>query len=160
MDFLPTTSGTGCNEVSRYCIHTGHLTLYLHDWTDMKRLLSVDWLLRVPLAIVFLQQGITKLPISAEEAASYDLPMLVWFFVVFGEIGAGLGLIAGGLIQKLWNTIADLTTRFSGFVIGSIATGVIWIGQPESLIDVLLYDNLHVFLWAGGLFFALKGNDR
>ena len=126
----------------------------------MKRLLSVDWLLRVPLAIVFLQQGITKLPISAEEAASYDLPMLVWFFVVFGEIGAGLGLIAGGLIQKLWNTLADLITRFSGFVIGSIATGVIWIGQPESLIDVLLYDNLHVFLWAGGLFFALKGNDR
>ena len=126
----------------------------------MKRLLSVDWLLRVPLAIVFLQQGITKLPISAEEAASYDLPMLVWFFVVFGEIGAGLGLIAGGLIQKLWNTIADMITRFSGFVIGSIATGVIWIGQPESLIDVLLYDNLHVFLWAGGLFFALKGNDR
>ena len=126
----------------------------------MKRLLSVDWLLRVPLAIVFLQQGVTKLPISAEEAASYELPMLVWFFVVFGEIGAGLGLIAGGLIQKLWNVIADLITRFSGFVIGSIATGVIWIGQPESLIDVLLYDNLHVFLWAGGLFFALKGNDR
>ena len=126
----------------------------------MRRLLSVDWLLRVPLAIVFLQQGVTKLPISAEEAASYDLPMLVWFFVVFGEIGAGLGLIAGGLIQKLWNTLADLITRFSGFVIGSIATGVIWIGQPESLLDVLLYDNLHVFLWAGGLFFALKGNDR
>ena len=126
----------------------------------MKRLLNVDWLLRVPLAIVFLQQGISKLPISAEEASGYELPMLVWTFVVLGEIGAGIGLIAGGLIQKLWSWIADMITRFSGFVIGSIATGVIWIGQPESLIDVLLYDNLHVFLWAGGLFFALKGNDR
>ena len=126
----------------------------------MKRLLNVDWLLRVPLAIVFLQQGISKLPISAEEASGYELPMLVWTFVVLGEIGAGIGLIAGGLIQKLWSWIADMITRFSGFVIGSIATGVIWIGQPESLIDVLLYDNLHVFLWAGGLFFALKGNDK
>jgi len=126
----------------------------------MKRLLNVDWLLRVPLAIVFLQQGISKLPISAEEASGYELPMLVWTFVVLGEIGAGIGLIAGGLIQKLWSWIADMVTRFSGFVIGSIATGVIWIGQPESLIDVLLYDNLHVFLWAGGLFFALKGNDK
>ena len=126
----------------------------------MKRLLSVDWLLRVPLAIVFLQQGISKLPISVEEASGYELPMLVWTFVVLGEIGAGIGLIAGGLVQKLWSWIADMITRFSGFVIGSIATGVIWIGQPESLIDVLLYDNLHVFLWAGGLFFALKGNDR
>ena len=126
----------------------------------MKRLLSVDWLLRVPLAIVFLQQGISKLPISVEEASGYELPMLVWTFVVLGEIGAGIGLIAGGLVQKLWSWIADMITRFSGFVIGSIATGVIWIGQPESLIDVLLYDNLHVFLWAGGLFFALKGNDK
>ena len=126
----------------------------------MKRLLNVDWLLRVPLAIVFLQQGISKLPISAEEASGYELPMLVWTFVVLGEIGAGIGLIIGGLVQKLWSWIADMITRFSGFVIGSIATGVIWIGQPESLVDVLLYDNLHVFLWAGGLFFALKGNDK
>ena len=126
----------------------------------MKRLLNVDWLLRVPLAIVFLQQGISKLPISAEEASGYELPMLVWTFVVLGEIGAGVGLIAGGLVQKLWTSLADMITRFSGFVIGCIMTGVIWIGQPESLIDVLLYDNLHVFLWVGGLFFAMKGNDK
>ena len=126
----------------------------------MKRLLSVDWLLRVPLAIVFLQQGISKLPITLEDAQGYELPMLVWTFVVLGEIGAGIGLIAGGLIQKLWNNIADMVTRFSGFVVGSIMTGVIWIGQPESLIDVLLYDNLHVFLWFGGLYFALKGNEN
>ena len=124
----------------------------------MKRLLNVDWLLRIPLAIVFLQQGLSKLPIRIEDAESFELPMLVWVFVVFGEIGAGLGLIVGGLIQKLWTTIADMITRFSGFVVGSIMTGVIWIGQPENLIDVLLYDNLHVFLWFGGLFFALKGN--
>ena len=124
----------------------------------MKRLLNVDWLLRIPLAIVFLQQGLSKVPISVEDAASFELPMLVWVFVVLGEIGAGLGLIVGGLIQKLWTTIADMVTRFSGFVVGSIMTGVIWIGQPESLVDVLLYDNLHVFLWFGGLFFALKGN--
>ena len=126
----------------------------------MKRLLNVDWLLRVPLAIVFLQQGLSKLPISAEEASGYELPMLVWTFVVLGEIGAGVGLIVGGLVQKLWTSLADMITKFSGFVIGCIMTGVIWIGQPESLIDVLLYDNLHVFLWVGGLYFAMKGNDK
>ena len=58
----------------------------------------------------------------------------------------------------IWTVIADMVTRFSGFVIGSIMTGVIWISQPESFVDVLLYDNLHVFLWFGGLFFALRGN--
>ena len=124
----------------------------------MRRLLNIDWLLRIPLAIVFLQQGLSKLPITLEDAQVFELPMLVWVFVVLGEIGAGLGLIVGGLIQRLWTTIADMVTRFSGFVIGCIATGVIWVGQPDNLIDVLLYDNLHVFLWAGGLFFALKGN--
>ena len=124
----------------------------------MRRLLNIDWLLRIPLAIVFLQQGLSKLPIAVEDAQVFELPMLVWVFVVLGELGAGLGLIIGGLIQKLWTTIADMVTRFSGFVIGCIATGVIWVGQPDNLIDVLLYDNLHVFLWAGGLFFALKGN--
>ena len=124
----------------------------------MRRLLNIDWLLRIPLAIVFLQQGLSNLPIAVEDAQVFELPMLVWVFVVLGELGAGIGLIVGGLIQRLWTTIADMVTRFSGFVIGCIATGVIWVGQPDNLIDVLLYDNLHVFLWAGGLFFALKGN--
>ena len=124
----------------------------------MRRLLNIDWLLRIPLAIVFLQQGLSKLPIALEDAQVFELPMLVWVFVVLGELGAGIGLIVGGLIQRLWTTIADMVTRFSGFVIGCIATGVIWLGQPDNLIDVLIYDNLHVFLWAGGLFFALKGN--
>ena len=133
--------------------------MYLYCGTGvMTRLLNADWLLRIPLAIVFLQQGLSKLPMSIDDAQTYNLPMLVWVFVVVGEIGAGLGLIAGGLMQKLWTVIADMVTRFSGFVIGSIMTGVIWISQPESFVDVLLYDNLHVFLWFGGLFFALRGN--
>ena len=117
------------------------------------------WLLRIPLAIVFLQQGISKLPIDIESAQSFELPLLVWAFVVIGEIGAGVGLLVGGLFPKkfLWE-LGDLITRFSGITICSIMTGVIWIGQPETFWDVLFYDNLHVLLWVGGLFFALRGN--
>lgn len=117
------------------------------------------WLLRIPLAIIFLQQGISKWPIDLETAQSYDLPLVVWAFVTLGEIGAGIGLLVGGLFPKkfLWE-LGDLVTRFSGITICSIMTGVIWIGQPESFMDVLLYDNFHVLLWVGGLFFALRGN--
>ena len=117
------------------------------------------WLLRIPLAIVFLQQGISKWPIDLETAASYELPLVVWAFVVLGEISAGVGLLVGGLFPKkfLWE-LGDLITRFSGITVCSIMTGVIWIGQPETFMDVLLYDNLHVLLWVGGLFFALRGN--
>ena len=117
------------------------------------------WLIRIPLAIVFLQQGISKWPIDLDTAASYDLPLVVWAFVVLGEIGAGVGLLVGGLFPKNFlQELGDLITRFSGITICSIMTGVIWVGQPESFWDVLLYDNLHVLLWVGGLFFALRGN--
>ena len=118
------------------------------------------WLFRIPLAIVFIQQGLSKLPVTIEEASSFDLPYLVWWFVAYGELGGGLGLIAGGVIARWWEEIGDLVTRFSGITICSIMTGVIWIGQPENVMEVLLYDNLHLFLWVGGLYFALRGNRQ
>ena len=118
------------------------------------------WLFRIPLAIVFIQQGLYKIPVTIEDASSFDLPYLVWWFVAYGELGGGLGLIAGGVIARWWEEIGDLVTRFSGITICSIMTGVIWIGQPENVMDVLLYDNLHLFLWVGGLYFALRGNRR
>ena len=55
------------------------------------------FLLRIPLSVLFLQQGLDKIPIDSETASSFGLSFLVWFFVVFGEIGAGLGFIMGGL---------------------------------------------------------------
>ena len=117
------------------------------------------WLLRIPLAVVFLQQGLDKLPVDAETAEAYELPYLVWWFVAYGELGAGIGLMLGGVI--IWQALKelqDLITRFSGIVICSIMTGVIWISQPESVLEVLLSDQFHVLLWVGGLFFALRGN--
>ena len=114
------------------------------------------WLLRIPLAIVFIQQ-----------AASYGLSYLVWWFVAYGELLGGIGLIIGGLMNKPYlpildrcyiPDIGDAITRFSGITLCCIMTGVIWIGEPESFMDVILYDNLHVFLWVGGLIFALRGN--
>ncbi len=131
----------------------------------LKKLSKINlstWLLRVPLAIVFIQQGIAKIPVTLEDAQSFDLPLVVWFFVAWGELGAGLGLIIGGLFiwNRLWPWVGDLITRFSGFTIGCIMTGVIWIGEPESFMYVILYDNLHVLLWVGGLFFAMRGNEK
>ena len=129
------------------------------------------WLLRIPLAIIFIQQGLMKLPLDIAEAESYGLSYLVWWFVAYGELLGGLGLVIGGFLNKTPSTMeqifgvnliepwGDAITRFSGFTLGCIMTGVIWIGEPESFTDVLLYDNLHVLLWVGALFFALRGNN-
>ena len=121
------------------------------------------WLIRIPLMVVFFQQGMDKMPVTVEGAESWDLPYLVWWIVAYGEVGAALGILAGGILNldmmKSWmKTLGDMLTRFSGITICCIMTGVIWIGQPESVWDVLLYDNLHVMLYFGGLFFALRGN--
>ena len=128
------------------------------------------WLLRIPLAIIFIQQGLMKIPVDIEEAASYGLSYLVWWFVAYGELLGGLGLVVGGFLNKTPATMeqifgvnliepwGDAITRFSGITLCCIMTGVIWIGDPESFVDVLLYDNLHVLLWVGALFFALRGN--
>ena len=86
------------------------------------------WLLRIPLIIVFIQQGVSKYPVNIEDAQSFELPFLVWWFVVYGELGSGFGLLVGGIFQLLDNKLAvigDMITRFSGFTIGSIMTGVI-----------------------------------
>ena len=99
--------------------------------------------------------------------SSYGLSYLVWWFVAYGELLGGLGLIVGGLstnliyrywIDVIFQNLGDAITRFSGITLCCIMTGVIWIGDPESFLDVLLYDNLHVLLWVGALFFALRGN--
>ena len=121
------------------------------------------WLLRIPLAIIFIQQGLMKIPVDVEEAESYGLSYLVWWFVAYGELLGGIGIIAGGILAlkyiNIWDWIGDIITRFSGVTLCCIMTGVIWIGEPESFMDVLLYDNLHVLLWVGALFFALRGNN-
>ena len=121
------------------------------------------WLLRIPLAIIFIQQGLMKIPVDIEEAASYGLSYLVWWFVAYGELLGGIGIIVGGILAlkyiNIWDWVGDMITRFSGVTLCCIMTGVIWIGEPESFMDVLLYDNLHVLLWVGALFFALRGNN-
>ena len=126
-----------------------------------------QFLLRIPVSILFLQQGFSKLPITDENA--FGLPYIVWWFVTFGEIGAGIGIILGGLLSfKYMAVLGDIITRFSGITMACIITGVTWISAPpdlntvgglfEQLKTVLLYDYLHVSLYVVGLYFALRGN--
>ena len=84
-----------------------------------------------------------------------------------------IGLIVGGVIgiipwhnwfskfyqNFIWN-IGDLLTRFSGITMTCVVTGVIWLMAPDSLWDVIWRDYLHVSLYVGGLYFALRGNAR
>lgn len=135
-------------------------------WTSLPDLSMSHILLRVPLAIVFIQQGLSKFPVDAGTGAAFGIPFLVWWFVCYGEVAAGVGLLVGALatlprIKEIpfVAELGDLLTRFSGITMCCVVTGVIWVVvKPESLVEFVLNDNLHLFLWVGGLYFGLRGN--
>ena len=123
------------------------------------------FLLRIPLSVMFLQQGLSKFPVNEMTAEAFGLPYIVWWFVAYGEVGSAIGLIIGGIFGILFSRgiiseLADLLTRFSGITMTCVVTGVIWIMMPSSFMDVILKDYLHVSLYVGGLYFALRGNAK
>lgn len=131
------------------------------------------FLLRIPLSVMFLQQGLSKFPVDGAMAEMWNLPFIVWWFVTWGEIGSAIGLLVGGVIgivpwhrwfsefmQKfIWN-LGDLITRFSAITMTCVVTGVIWLMSPSSFWEVIWRDYLHVSLYVGALYFALRGNAR
>ena len=123
------------------------------------------FLLRIPLSVMFFQQGISKLPINDMAAEAMGIPYIVWWFAAYGEIGSAIGLIVGGVLgivftSGLLSSFGDMLTRFSGITMTCVVTGVIWLALPGSLMDVILKDYLHLSLYVGGLYFALRGNTR
>ena len=119
-----------------------------------------NWLIRFPLSIIFLQQGFSKIPIDSSMAETYSLPLFLWYLVILCELTAGIGIIFGGILKSLGLVpfFGDFLTRFSGIIIVSIICGVIIISNPDSMIEILFYDHIHVMLFSGGLYFALRGN--
>jgi putative oxidoreductase len=135
-------------------------------WASLPDFSMSHILLRIPLAIVFIQQGISKFPVDAEAGAAFGIPFLVWWFVCYGEVAAGVGLLVGALAtlprikeMPVIAELGDLLTRFSGITMCCVVTGVIWVViKPESLIQFVFNDYLHLSLWVGGLYFGLRGN--
>ena len=91
--------------------------------TNIPEFCLSHWLLRLPLAIVFIQQGLSKFPVTLDDAEAFDLPYIVWWVVAYGETGAGIGLLVGGFFAAKLISISfipefgDMITRFSGITI-------------------------------------------
>ena len=117
-------------------------------WHQLPDLSLSHILLRIPLSLLFINQGLSKFPFDPVVGQAMGIPALVWWFVCYGEVAAGLGLLAGGLvtIPKIRDigflaVLGDMVTRFSGIVMCCVVTGVIWtVIKPESLITFILTD--------------------
>jgi uncharacterized membrane protein YphA (DoxX/SURF4 family) len=109
----------------------------------------------------FILHGIGKFPLPPEkmvtwfESMGYMQPEIVTSLVALGEVGAGVGIILGGLIN---NHVGNLITRLSGGAVGVIMLGAIFIAHSDWLVTKKLFMSEQIFLFLIGLYFAIKGN--
>ena len=119
------------------------------------------WLLRLGLGTSFILHGIGKFPLPPEkmvtwfESLGYMYPEIVTSLVALGEVGAGVGIIFGGLLN---NHVGNLITRLSGGAVGVIMLGAIFIAHSDWLVTKKLFMSEQIFLFLLGLYFAIKGN--
>ena len=119
------------------------------------------WLLRLGLGTSFILHGIGKFPLPPEkmvtwfESMGYMYPEIVTSLVALGEVGAGVGIILGGLLN---NHVGNLITRLSGGAVGVIMLGAIFIAHSDWLVTKKLFMSEQIFLFIIGLYFAIKGN--
>ena len=115
------------------------------------------WCVRLPLAWIIIYQGQSKIPLSPSDAEAFVVPYFMWIMACLGELTAGALLIIGGIFHNHW--IGHLATRVGGlFVAIIVASVLVWVyGAP--IMDLLLYEQFHVLLMLGGLYFALRGNE-
>tara|TARA_B100000989_G_C19451782_1_gene432112 strand:- start:204 stop:626 length:423 start_codon:yes stop_codon:yes gene_type:complete len=120
-----------------------------------------SWLLRLGLGTSFILHGLGKFPLPPEkmvtwfESMGYMYPEIVTSLVALGEVGAGAGIILGGLIN---NYLGNLITRLSGGAVVVIMIGAILIAHSDWLVTKKLFMSEQIFLFLLGLFFAIKGN--
>ena len=120
------------------------------------------WLLRLSLGTSFILHGIGKFPLPPEkmvtwfESMGYMYPEIVTTMVAVGEVAAGAGIIIGGLFS---NSFGNVITRLSGGAVGVIMIGAILIAHSDWLVTQKLFMSEQIFLFALGLYFAIKGNN-
>ena len=89
------------------------------------------------------------------ESMGYMYPEIVTSLVALGEVGAGAGIILGGLLN---NKVGDLVTRLSGGAVGVIMIGAILIAHSDWLVTKKLFMSEQIFLFLLGTYFAIRGN--
>jgi putative oxidoreductase len=131
--------------------------VFLRTSRALPRGTYAHWLLRLPLALVLVQQGLDKFPLSADMAAGFGLPFALWALAAIGEVGAGVLLVASGFVR---GALGNLLTRLAGIGTAIILLGVLIVAYGGTPLDWLIFNQFHLLLMAGGLYFALTGGRR
>ena len=119
------------------------------------------WLLRLGLGVAFFLHGIKKFPLPPEKMANwftklgYAYPEIITSAVAIGEVGAGVGIILGGLIRGY---VGNIITKVSGGAVVVIMVGAFIIAHSNWFFTSRLFMSEQIFLFILGLFFLIRGN--
>ena len=122
------------------------------------------------LGISFFLHGYGKIPMSEGFIgflASKGVPFanISAYVVAWGEILAGIGIILGGLLIKIYPIAANVITKLSGLTIVIIMINALLIAHSNWSIFIgergaVLFASEQLFLLVLGLFFLVKGNNQ
>lgn len=112
------------------------------------------WLLRAPLIVVLVQQGMDKFPLSPDAAAGFGVAYPLWIMAALGELAVALMLVVGGVSR---GAMGDLLTRLAGAGAAAIVAGVIYVAYWAPPMDLILFNQFHILLMCAGLYLALSG---
>ena len=121
------------------------------------------WLLRLGLGVAFFLHGFEKFPLPPEKMTNwfkklgFAFPELTTSAVAVGEVGAGLGIILGGLVK---GHIGNLTTKVSGGAVVVIMSGAFIIAHSDWFFTPRLFMSEQIFLFILGAFFLIRGNNN
>ena len=87
----------------------------------------------------------------------FAFPELTTSAVAVGEVGAGLGIILGGLVK---GHIGNLITKVSGGAVVVIMSGAFIIAHPDWFFTPRLFMSEQIFLFILGAFFLIRGNNN
>ena len=121
------------------------------------------WLLRLGLGVAFFLHGFEKFPLPPEKMANwftklgYAYPEIITSAVAIGEVGAGVGIILGGLIRSY---VGNIITKISGGAVVIIMVGAFIIAHSNWFFTFRLFMSEQIFLFILGSFFLIRGNKR
>ncbi|MBT7543272.1 MAG: DoxX family protein [Gammaproteobacteria bacterium] len=121
------------------------------------------WIVRFTLGVSFFLHGWGKLPLPPTklmalfERIGMVAPELMANLVALGEIGAGAGILLGGILK---GNIGNIITRVSALGITIIMIGAFYFAHSDWFINAKLFKSEQIFLFALALFFLINGNKR
>ena len=119
------------------------------------------WILRLVLGTSFILHGLGKFPLPPEkmvtwfESMGIAAPEIIASLVALGEVVAGAAIILGGFL----GSAGHLITRLGGGAVVVIMIGAFYLAHADWFITQKLFMREQIFLFALGLYCAIKGNN-